>query len=235
VTPFGSNGYGYSSGSSGDVRVYNDPTGSDNEREIMWNSRTPTESNAEACATFVGVQWPDQPGIAVHITNGGSVFETVTLNVFGHTGDVFNFMTRNHGAYTLFAQVTVPGMTSFPEASSWNMCVQATSSTMEFVVWLPGTAEPAYGDPTWGAEAAIPAGAPTSGQTGFYEGHVAPGTSVTYAHMTVDGLPANPLVDSADGASNHLHKRPSSCLDLSCDHRRSQDRRRSEIHDSPSL
>jgi hypothetical protein len=202
VTPFGLDGYSYTSGGSGDVAVYNGPTGSSDEREITWDGHTRFESNTEACATVVGVRWPDQPGVAVHITNGGSLFETVTLNVFGFTGNVFNFMTWNHGAYSLFAQVRVPGMPSFPVASSWNMCVRATSDTMEFVVWLPGMAQPAWGDPKWGAEAAIPAGAPASGQTGFYEGHVAPGTSLTYTHMTVDGVPANPPVDTADAHSS---------------------------------
>jgi hypothetical protein len=194
VTPVGFNGYSYASGGNGNVGIYNKPTGDNNEREIMWDVHTPVESNTEASATVVGLHWPDQPGIAVHINNNGSAFETVTENVYGGAGDVFNFHTWRKGVYTLFAQATVPGLAAYaPEPSALNIRVRATASTMQFVVWLPGMAQPAWGDPQWSAQATIPAGAPTSGQTGFYQGHVAAGTWVTYSHMTVDGLPANPL------------------------------------------
>ncbi len=64
---------------------------------------------------------------------------------------------------------------------------------MQFVVWTQAMTQPAWGDPTWGGHATLPASAPGTGQAGFYAGHVESGTSMTYGDWTVDGQGDDPL------------------------------------------
>jgi len=195
VTPDGT-AYTYSY-SNGTVTVTAPSTSGGNDRELLWASTGITESNTTACATFSGGQDLDQPGIAMRIADDGNQAVTVTENIFSSGGsprNQFNFDTWNTAddpAFTEFGTATVSGLTSSPATWPLNMCAQITGNLVQFVVWTSGT-QPAWGNPTWGGQAALPSSAPFSGQTGYYVGHLTPGTSLEYSNLTVDGQATNP-------------------------------------------
>jgi hypothetical protein len=197
VTPDGT-AYNYSY-SNGTVTVTAPSTSGANDRELFWASTAATESNTTACATFSGGQDLDQPGIAMRIADDGNQAVTVTENIFSSGGsprNQFNFdtwNTANDPAFTEFGTATVSGLPSSPATWPLNMCAQITGDLVQFVVWTSGT-QPAWGDPTWGGQATLPSDAPLpfSGQTGFFVGHLTPGTSLEYSNLTVDGQPNNP-------------------------------------------
>jgi hypothetical protein len=194
VTPVGS-AYSYTADGPGNVSVYSNTDSGNNNREIMWDGTGPDESDTTACFTVNGDVWPDQVGAVVHVRSGGVYFESVTQNIYGTTSaieNMFNLHTWDMGKFTLIGQVTIPGWPS-PSPTSWSMCVKATATLLEFVVWVPGMAQPPWGSTTWGGEAPLPAGAPTSGESGFYEGHLVQNNAVTFSNAAVDGRLANPL------------------------------------------
>ncbi len=211
VTPDGT-AYTYSY-SDGTVTVTAPSTSGGNDREFFWASNGITESNTTACATFSGGQDFDQPGIALRIADDGNEAVTVTENIFSSGGsprNQFNFDTWNTAddpAFTEFGTASVSGLPSSPATWPLNMCAQITGNLVQFVVWTSGT-QPAWGNPQWGGQAILPSNAPFSGQTGFYVGHLTPGTSLEYSDLTVDGLTTNPtpshgywLVGSDGGSS----------------------------------
>jgi hypothetical protein len=190
ATPDGT-AYTYSE-ANGTVTATAAATTGGNNREFFWGSKGITEADAEACATFSGNEGAtyDQPGIALRITNNGNQAVTVTENVWEGIRNVFNFHTWNMatpGVYMLFAQVTSSALPTAPATWPLSMCARITGTTMQFVVWTQAMTRPAWGDPTWGGQATLPASAPGAGQAGFYAGHVEPGTSMTYSDLTVDG------------------------------------------------
>lgn len=195
VTPDGT-AYTYSY-SDGTVTVTAPSTSGGNDREFFWASTGITESNPTACATFSGGQDFDQPGIALRIADDGNEAVTVTENIFSSGGsprNQFNFDTWNtadNPAFTEFGTASVSGLPSSPATWPLNMCAQITGNLVQFVVWTSGT-QPAWGNPQWGGQAILPSNAPFSGQTGFYVGHLTPGTSLEYSNLTVDGLTTNP-------------------------------------------
>ena len=69
------------------------------------------------------------------------------------------------------------------------MCVRTVRATnlVQFVVWTKDKQRPKWGSTSQGGEASIPAGVPTTGRSGWFVGHLAPGSSMTYTNLTVDG------------------------------------------------
>ena len=200
ATPDGT-AYTYSQ-ANGTVVVTAAGTTGGNNREFFWNSNGITEENTEACATFSGNEDAiyDQPGIAVRIANNGNEAVTVTENVWGGIRNVFNFHTWNMatpGVYTLFAQVTISALPMAPATWPLHMCTRITGTKIEIVVWTERMTQPAWGDPTWGGQATLPPSVPEAGQTGFYAGHVEPGTSMTFSDLTLDGQANGPVSPTA--------------------------------------
>jgi hypothetical protein len=183
--------------SNSTVTVTASSTSGANDRELFWAYNAITESNTTACATFSGGQDLDQPGIAMRIEDDGNQAVTVTENIFSSGGspknqfDFDTWNTANYPAFNEFGTATISGLPSSPATWPLNMCAQITGNLVQFVVWTSGT-QPAWGDPTWGGQATLPSAAPSSGQTGFYVGHLTPGTSLEYSNLTVDGQATNP-------------------------------------------
>ena len=218
VTPDGS-AYVYSVPAPGTVVVSAPSTSGLNNREFIWSSESPVEANDTACATFdTGL---GQPGIALRInglnpTHGITVTENYTFWAY----NVFNFHvwdTSQSPAHTAFGQTTISALPPQPPTDPLSMCARVVGNVVQFVVWVAGMQRPPWGDPTWGGQAVLPIAAPAVGQTGFYVGHIAPGTSMMYSNLTVDGLTNNPIRDdnlmTNRGTSMNLlpRRRPSPC------------------------
>lgn len=190
LTPDGT-AYTYDDSTPGTVVVSASATTGSNERELFFSPASPWEADSTVCATFANGGWPDQQGIALRINeNGGQTTGiTVTRNIaFGNAAD-FNFHTwdtKANPTYSQFGSTEVPTLPFVP-VYPLNMCARTQGELAQFVVWLPGTTEPAWGDPTWGGQATIPASAPDEGRGGFFAGHLVPGTSMEYDNLTVDG------------------------------------------------
>ncbi len=168
-----------------------------NNRDFIWSSKSPIEADDTACATFS--DGLGQPGIALRINGQNPTHGiTVTENYAFWVYNVFNFHvwdTSQSPPFTAFGQTTINALPPDPPTDPLHMCARVEGNVVQFVVWVDGMRQPAWGDPTWGGQAALPAGAPSVGQTGFYVGHIAPGTSITYSNLTVDGLTNNPIRD----------------------------------------
>jgi hypothetical protein len=164
------------------------------EREVLWPYLAKSEVNASSCATWESGEGLDQQGAAFRITQTDGVVRavTVTRNVYGHVFYDFNFHTWNtstSGIFSLFGQTDLKGyLGTGPARYPLNFCARTTGNVIQFVVWRPGTVKPAWGSTTQGGSALIPAGAaPESGLTGWYVGHIVPGTIASLSGMTVDG------------------------------------------------
>jgi hypothetical protein len=119
---------------------------------------------------------------------------SVTRNIFSVTVpgyNAFNFHVWNtadlSSPYTQFGQTVISALPASPPAYPYSLCARTVGDEVQFVVWLVGQPRPRWGDPTWGGEATLPSNAPTSGQSGWYAGHLSPGTSMLYTNLKVDG------------------------------------------------
>ncbi len=194
VTPDGT-AYTYAF-TNGTVTVTAATTSGDNEREFFWASKGATEANTSACATFSGGQDDDQPGIAMRIADNGAQAVTVTENIFGVNRAVFNFHTWNTAespVFTQFGSTTISALPSYPATWPLSMCAEIVGPIVQFVVWTNDMTQPAWGDSTWGGQATLPPDVPALGQSGFYVGHLKPGTTLTYSGLTVDGVTNDPI------------------------------------------
>jgi hypothetical protein len=197
LSPDGASPYTYTAPSSGTVVVSASSLAGGNEREFFFSPTGSTHADSSACETVSGNS-PTQPGIAFRIsdTNNGITAVTVSENVFGRTGyndfNVHAWNTSQSPVFSLVSQVRITAMPSSPQPEPLNLCAELTGDVVRFVVWTSGP-QPAWGDPTWGGSAILPGNVPTSGYTGFFAGHIPPGTSATYSNLTVDGAVNNPL------------------------------------------
>jgi hypothetical protein len=190
VTPDGT-AYAYSEPTTGTVIVTAASTTGSNDREFFYNS-TVSYTDSSACELVTGTS-PEQPGIAFRIGSSNNVTTgiTITENIYGGAYDLFDvhlWDTSQSPAFTLVAQVAVDGVPIDPESEPLHLCASVTGSTLSFEAWVDGMT------PVW-QSVALPSDAPASGATGFYAGHIPPGTSSTYTDLTVDGTPNDPLVN----------------------------------------
>jgi hypothetical protein len=197
--PLLSNGaaYTYSAPYFGTVVVSSSALTSSNDREFFVPTLGTTYADSSACETVDGAS-PTQPGIAFRITDKNDVTAAITIteNIFGTSGyndfNVHVWDTSKTPAYILVGQVTIHALPSSSQPEPLNLCAEITGNVLQFVVWTSGT-QPAWGDPTWGGSVTLPSNAPTSGDTGFFAGHIPVGTSATYSNLTVDGEVNNPV------------------------------------------
>lgn len=177
ATPDGS-AYTYSDSASGSSVTVSAPSSSGtNNREIFWSQSSPVLTNSTVCATFAAGQGIDQQGVVLRIADGRAI--SVMRNIWADDFDTLNFDTWNMAAnppYSEFASVTLPTLPYAPPVYPLTLCATAAGDVLSFTVT-------GYG----GGSAVIPAGSPTSGQDGFYVGHLVPGTSTTYTDLTIDG------------------------------------------------
>jgi hypothetical protein len=192
--------YSYANPSTGTVVVTAPPTSGTNQREFFWDGGNPTEADSTVCATFASGQGNDQQGIVLrlHWSPNNTTGIDVDRNIFLGAYNDFNYHTwstaNGDPSSSQFANTVLPALPVAPAVYPLNMCARTQGDVIQFVVWLPGQAQPVWGNPTWGGQATIPAGAPTSGQGGLFAAHLTPGTSMTYTNVSVDGVPdANPI------------------------------------------
>jgi len=191
-------GYTYANPRPGTVVVTAPNSSAINNREFFWSPSSPIGTDLTVCATFVSGQGLDQQGIVLRLhalPNGRVSGITVTRNVWMGAFDVFNYHIWNTEAdpsnpFTQFASTIVPPLPVDPALYPLNMCARTVTSSnhVQFVVWANGQAMPAWGSALQGGEAAIPASAPPAGLGGWFAGHLFPGTSMTYANLSVDGV-----------------------------------------------
>jgi len=197
VTPDCS-GYEYANPSPGTVVVTAPHSSAANNREFFWSPSSPIGTDLTVCATFISGQGLDQQGVVLRLNafpDGRVSGITVTRNVWMGAFDVFNYHLWNSEAdprnpFTMFGSTIVSHLPVGPALYPLNMCARTvtTSNRVQFVVWTRGQAIPVWGNTLQGGEAAIPVGAPAAGRGGWFAGHLRPGTSMTYANLSVDGV-----------------------------------------------
>lgn len=196
VTPDCSD-YSYSNPSPGTVVVTASKASGGNNRDFFWSQSDRIEADPTVCATFATGQGIDQQGLVVRLnkmTDGGIVGITVTRNIWLGVFNVFNYHVWNTGAdpsspFTQFGSTVISELPVRPAVYPLNMCARVVAGTnrIQFVVWTKGQSRPRWGSTERGGEATIPAGAPSTGRGGWFDGHLTPGTSMTYRNLKVDG------------------------------------------------
>jgi hypothetical protein len=196
VTPDGA-GYSYSRPGPAAVVVAAPVTSGVNEREFFWEGTSPDEPDSTVCGTFSTGHGIDQQGIVLRLNDANGTVKaiTVTRNVIFFDSQAFNFHLWDTNdadhPFTGFGQTILPFLPYAPAVYPLNMCARTVTATnqVQFVVWTVGRHQPPWGDPIQGGEATIPVGSPTSGQEGFFAGHLAAGTSMVLTDLRIDGQP----------------------------------------------
>jgi hypothetical protein len=179
------------------------PSSGGSNREFFWGLSGQNEAYPTVCATFVNGKGIDQEGIVLRLNDpavGGTTAITVTRNIWMDTFNIFNFHiwktgVRRSSPFTLFGSKVIPELPARPAVYPLRMCARVVAATdqVQFVVWTNGQTEPRWGSTIQGGEAKVPTGAPSTGRSGWFAGHLAPGSSVTYSGLTVDGVTATGL------------------------------------------
>jgi hypothetical protein len=187
-----------------------------NTRVIFWQKSTAAEADSETCATWRSESSDhDQQGAALRIVSGAGVTRaiTVTKNMFG-PNYIFNVHLWNTSARPYaFTQIA-----SFDLRSTfaphgvllplpWNLCAQAMGNTVSFVAWPGSASQPAWDDARYGGSVTLPAGWDYAGATGWYIGHLLPGESATYDHLSTGSASLAPTVDAVAAAAR-IHTAP---------------------------
>ncbi len=166
-----------------------------NMRSVFWWSDAPVETDATSCAT-----WTDeagtltQPGAALHLTEGprGSVQAiTVTKNIYFGGPWIFNIHVWDSDTGRMDRLDSVPVRSLLVDNDEarvrplpWRLCARTRGSELSFKVWPTASAEPPWDDSRFGGTIALPADAPASGASGWYIGHMSPGTVSTFSDLT---------------------------------------------------
>jgi hypothetical protein len=175
-----------------------------NLREAFWPADNPIVPDSESCAIW-GAQTGtlSQQGAALRIVQNGSRVRaiTVTKNIFYNATWIFNFHVWDSSqspAFTSFGSKDLSALlvhagvvTPLP----WHFCARVIGSKVEFKVWpVAEPLEPAWGDPTHGGSATLPAGWGASGKAGWFIGHVQPNEAAVFNNLAtykwVDPPPA---------------------------------------------
>jgi hypothetical protein len=149
--------------------------------------------NSTSCAEWLSGGGVDQQGAALRITETNGVVRAITVdrNIWEYKFSGFAFVswdTSSPGYFTGFGGVFLSGyLGNGPAVYPLNVCARTVGNLAQFIVWRPGEAPPPWGSTTQGGSATIPANAPASGFTGWYVGHIAPRTSTTFSHTSIDG------------------------------------------------
>ncbi|MGZ6975486.1 MAG: hypothetical protein ACXVKQ_16200 [Acidimicrobiia bacterium] len=170
-----------------------DNSGGGNLREAFWPGSNPIVPDSESCAIWGAQTGPIvQQGAALRITQDGSRTRaiTVTKNIFYNATWIFNFHVWDSSqspAFTIFgatdlsAELVHAGVvTPLP----WHFCARVIGSKVEFKVWpVAEPIEPAWGDPTHGGSATLPAGWSAPGKAGWFIGHLQPGDTAVFTDL----------------------------------------------------
>ena len=169
-----------------------------NLRTVFWPSDAPAQPDELTCATWTGAASDrTQQGAALRVSTSptGSVRAlTVTKNVYLDPTGVFNVHIWNEATNTIewitnvdlrptFSQPALPGVTPSARPLPWRLCARVAAMTLEFKAWRTEESEPAWGDPAHGATVQLPEDAPRVGYTGWYVGHLEPGTAASFTEL----------------------------------------------------
>ncbi|MGO9557770.1 MAG: hypothetical protein ACLPYW_01620 [Acidimicrobiales bacterium] len=179
----------------GEVTITASSSTGGNEREIYWSPYTQATMNSTVCADWISGKGLTQDGFAWRVTDGHGVIHalTITRNVYMRAFWFMNFHswdTNRRRPFRLIHQTSLLSyLGSRPEFPLW-ACGRETGQLLQFIVWENGTKRPAWGSTTQGGEVRIPASfGDTPGVTGFYIGHIRPGTSAVVGSLRIDGKP----------------------------------------------
>lgn len=172
-----------------------------NDRMVWWPAHEARTTDQETCATWasqsptqaVGVS--DQEGLVLRAATFDGITRaiTVTKNIYSSAFfdlNVHLWNTSSPTPFELLYQANI-GAYLFSHAGSalpWNVCARVVGATLQFEVWLPGTATPHWGDDAQGGSVVLPPGWDFAGEAGWYVGHLRAGGAVTYTNEVV-GLP----------------------------------------------
>jgi hypothetical protein len=197
VTPDGDDKYGVSG--TGDAALVAAPVGNagSNLRMVLWRDTDAVSADQQSCATFEGSGHDQQPGIALRIrsTGGRTQAITVTKNVWHGFYGWFNFHLmdsaalepfRHFGSADLSAALLLPD--GSPRPYPWRMCALVVGDLVQFVAWPEAEPQPAWGDPTRGASARLPAGWDAPGRPGVYVAHLRAGQVIAYRSVSTQPL-----------------------------------------------
>ena len=172
-----------------------DDNTSGNLREAFWPTDSPVVPNAQTCATWTQADSDHltQEGAALQITNTGGVTRavTVTKNVWLSANWIFNFHVWDSSvdpAAQQFASFDLSSVfvhNGVQVPMPWHLCAQIVRiHDISFKAWPDSEPEPRWGDSTHGGSATIPDGWGQPGQTGWYIGHLAPGSASYFSGLT---------------------------------------------------
>ena len=163
-----------------------------NSRFVFWRPADLPRAEAQSCSTWSAeTAIVNQEGEALRIvTSAGDTRVLIAdKNILGPKY-FFNLMTWDTATNkaVLLDQVDLGSVfgpnPDRPVAFPWRMCMRAVANTVSFKVWPASHAEPAWGDPAYGASVNLPSGWQASGQAGWYVGHLGPGDSATFTNLT---------------------------------------------------
>jgi hypothetical protein len=171
-----------------------DNSGGGNLRQAFWPADNPVVPDSESCAIW-GAQTGDlvQQGAALRIRQDGNRIRaiTVTKNIFYKATWIFNFHVWDSaqspaftiiGATDLSAELVHAGVTT---PLPWHFCARVIDNKVEFKVWpVAEPLEPAWGDPTHGGSATLPAGWTAPGKAGWFIGHLQPHDTAVFTDLS---------------------------------------------------
>jgi hypothetical protein len=164
-----------------------------NERELFWTASDSTVDSS-TCAVWDSGEGYSQQGAFFRMTDKDGVVRalTITRNVYGAAWWVFNFhywdTSDSASPFILFAHVSLYNFLGRSRHATYplHFCARVIGDVMQFIVWRPGQHRPAWGSEIQGGQAETPATdsyGMEAGVSGWYIGHVPPGTISVMSDM----------------------------------------------------
>jgi hypothetical protein len=191
LSPDGPNDYQFVSAPANTAVASLDNAGG-NLRQIFWPADNPVVPDSESCAVW-GAQTGTlvQQGAALRITQNGSQVRavTVTKNIWLGATWIFNFHVWDSTQSPPFTQIGQTDLSAtlvhagITTPLPWHFCARVIGDQLEFRVWTAADLEPAWGDPTHGGSATVPAGWLNPGRAGWFVGHLQPGNTAVFTDL----------------------------------------------------
>jgi hypothetical protein len=185
-------------GSTTATATANETNTGGNTRAAYWPAGQEPSTDKQVCARWDSESGPiNQQGAAFRLNRPADGFTrvlTVTKNVWAYANYIFNIHYWDEQGAHIISQFNMATALSDAEgqliALPWDFCARISGSAVEFIVWIDGQPQPAWGDALHGGSSVVPSGWETPGEAGWYVGHLQPGDSTSYSHMTI-GSPSD--------------------------------------------
>lgn len=169
-----------------------------NTRALVVSEQTPASFDQESCAAWTDVQGSFvQQGVALRVRqeSGGPRAITVTRNIFGGAGWIFNVHVWAPGrGFEMIGQEDLRDVVGSPSEGGhrpfpWHICARAVGDRVEFKVWTGTEPTPAWGNARHGGVYQLPVGWVYAGRPGGYVGHLPPDGSASSARLRTADYP----------------------------------------------